>query len=553
MSKRNRVICLCLALAFVLLLLPFSAFAAEGNAKLDIAVISDPHFFLPEYVADTEEFRAAAADGRPLLAESSVLFDAYLADLCEKKPDVLLIPGDLSGDGAKAAHEAVAKRLLAVKEKLPELKVYVINGNHDINRTDSRNYNAGSVPSVTPAEFESIYGFTYGDESIVSRFVPTAGQAANGLSYAARPCDGVTLLALDSCMYSADITSCGLDRGEADGQFSAALENWICEQTAAAQARGDTVLAMMHHNLVPHFSLEPVIYQKYLLNDYERISAFLADLGISFVFTGHMHANDIAATTTKSGNTLYDIMTSSLVCYPAAVRTVALEKTEDETTLDIKTFALKEINATSPLTGEVIGNLAEYGLARGFSAQAISSKVQGHLRGIVTKYITSNSKTAEWFTDRLNGHIDSIIRQACAIQVDAEHTLLDAVNYVYYMMLAGEEQGNYPAWVQSVLKRTESGELIGTIMDIAKKEAFGDLANLTRYKGLITRSVEKALGKAVVQLADTLGKDSNYAADNNTALCAPTFLPPEATEEAASKQKSGTGLLQSIWNRLTGR
>ena len=37
----------------------------------------------------------------------------------------------------------------------------------------------------------------------------------------------------------------------------------------------------------------------YLVNGYERIAQEYADAGMSVVFTGHMHAVDIAAMTTK--------------------------------------------------------------------------------------------------------------------------------------------------------------------------------------------------------------------------------------------------------------
>lgn len=72
--------------------------------------------------------------------------------------------------------------------------------------------------------------------------------------------------------------------------------------------------------------------------------------------------------------------------------------------------------------------------------------------------------------------------------------------------------------MQSVLDRTASGELIDRIMDIVKHEAFGKIADLMRFKGLVTRSVDKAIGKAVVKLADILGNDSNFAEDNDTLL-----------------------------------
>ena len=52
---------------------------------------------------------------------------------------------------------------------------------------------------------------------------------------------------------------------------------------------------------MPHFDVEPTILPMYLVNGYERIAQEYADAGMSVVFTGHMHAVDIAAMTTKAG------------------------------------------------------------------------------------------------------------------------------------------------------------------------------------------------------------------------------------------------------------
>ena len=49
----------------------------------------------------------------------------------------------------------------------------------------------------------------------------------------------------------------------------------------------------------------------YLVNNYDRLAQEYADAGMSVMFTGHMHAVDIAAKTTDAGNTIYDIETGS--------------------------------------------------------------------------------------------------------------------------------------------------------------------------------------------------------------------------------------------------
>ena len=85
---------------------------------------------------------------------------------------------------------------------------------------------------------------------------------------------------------------------------------------------------MQHHGIVPHFGYEPVIFGEYLVDDYERVAQAYAEAGISAVFTGHMHANDIAAATYGDA-TIYDIETGSLVTYPSRMRMGSFAFTQD--------------------------------------------------------------------------------------------------------------------------------------------------------------------------------------------------------------------------------
>lgn len=116
----------------------------------------------------------------------------------------------------------------------------------------------------------------------------------------------------------------------------------MVEQIQAARQRGDTVIGLQHHGMVPHFSMEPDLLPMYLVNDYERLAAVYADAGMSYIFTGHMHANDIATVTTEAGNTLYDIETGSVVTYPSPARCVTFTRTIENGTvkesMDIRTY-----------------------------------------------------------------------------------------------------------------------------------------------------------------------------------------------------------------------
>lgn len=126
---------------------------------------------------------------------------------------------------------------------------------------------------------------------------------ADSASYAVDLNDTYRLLAIDSCIY-----------GEDDGRISASVFRWVKAQTAQASKDGKTLLAMMHHSILPHYELQP------MLSNWQFFASWFADHGIRTVLTGHIHANDISSTVSDCGNTLYDIQTGALIASPNTYR-----------------------------------------------------------------------------------------------------------------------------------------------------------------------------------------------------------------------------------------
>lgn len=84
----------------------------------------------------------------------------------------------------------------------------------------------------------------------------------------------------------------------------------------SARAKGETIIGLTHFSLVPHMWLEATIAQDFCLDNYQNVAEALADAGMHYVFTGHMHQNDIAKAVSDNGETIYDIQTNSLSGYP---------------------------------------------------------------------------------------------------------------------------------------------------------------------------------------------------------------------------------------------
>ena len=272
-------------------------------------VISDIHYFDPSLftLPANADFQLYLAADRKLIIESSAILKNVLATVMTEKPDFLLVTGDLTKDGEKVDHLAVA----ALFKTLSDLgiKVLVIPGNHDVNNTAAMSYtgtSATSIANVSPAEFASIYG-NCGYGNAVER-------DPNSLSYVSEPVNGVWVMGIDACHYAPSETA---------GSMSATTLAWVKSIITKAKNQNKILLSMMHHGMVEHFAGQSTMFSEYLISDWKNISTMLADSGMNVVFTGHFHAQDIAKGTGTKGY-IYDVETGSTVTAPCPYRTMTL-------------------------------------------------------------------------------------------------------------------------------------------------------------------------------------------------------------------------------------
>lgn len=566
MHNGSRLLSLLLAVVLVFTLtVPALAAEKPQDMNLRIAVMSDLHYLSPDMIADTEDFEHALNSDRKLLKESSSVLHEMLERVRADKPDILLVSGDLTKDGEQECHAALAKQLQQLQQDVPGLKIYVINGNHDIRNYNAKNFNTPdgkAVPATRtePEDFKQIYDFVYSDPTVIATFTPAEGNKAGGLSYVARPVEGLTIIAMDTCRYSSDNTSNGDDEHETSGAISADLEKWVIEQTAAAKARGDLVIGLEHHGLVPHFDVEPTILPMYLVNDYERIAQEYADAGMSAVFTGHMHAIDIAAMTTKAGNTFYDIETGSALTYPCPIRFVDLRRStvggETSTYMSVSTKThIGPINYTDPATGVayVIDDLTEYARKFGFTTDMLKTVAGDFVKSFFGKYLPNDT----WPVTKIVANIDQIIDDVAAVPIADGKDLLDFANWIYQCNLAGEDDGNYPAWVQSGVDQLKSGALLDQVLDIVAKDAFGRGSVLfTKFQGLFTKYLKSQLNDLLVKIVVSMSVDNNCPDDNDKTILlegsnAQVRLLPVTGSSAATTQAYVQGDTATVF--LTSR
>lgn len=383
--------------------MPRTARAAEAEvypSKFTFAVMSDVHYFSPSLYGDNEDYVTAENSDRKMFRESSDILDKALADIVAAKPNMVIVPGDLTKDGERVCHEEAKEKFDAAREQLEAAGVntqfYVINGNHDLNNHNGKDFSGGTAEDADrtdPSEYKGEIWTACGYADTTA--YDLGGTADGSLSYVAQPCPGLTLIAVDTCKYNVDAGD-GTLAQETSGHISDDLLEWVCEQAKQARAAGDVVVAMQHHGIVPHFGYEPVIFGEYLVDDYERVAQAYAEAGISAVFTGHMHANDIAAATYGDA-TIYDIETGSLVTYPSRMRMGSFAFTQDgdelSCTLTVDSHDLGQVTLDSCGLTAGTQDIEGYGKERTLTVESVQTMLSGMIvKPLLSQYAPRGAK-----------------------------------------------------------------------------------------------------------------------------------------------------------------
>ncbi len=309
---------------------------AEEKSKVKFAVISDIHYYDSALGTTGAAFEAYLAADRKLIKESGEILNSAITSIKSEKPDFVLIPGDLTKDGEKQNHLILAEKLKELEKS--GIKVFIINGNHDVNNYDSVSYPSdGTTPTaiakVSADEFKSNYAEFGYNESFSKDSV--------SLSYAVEPEDGIWIIAIDSCRYDENTEENG---SVTAGKIRVETLEWIRALLKEAKLKNKMVLGMMHHGIIEHFKGQSQFFSEYVVSDWDSISTEFANLGMKFVFTGHYHAQDIVKKTTDTGNNIYDIETGSLVTYPNPYRIIELESNNKMVITSSKVETINNVN-----------------------------------------------------------------------------------------------------------------------------------------------------------------------------------------------------------------
>lgn len=270
------------------------------------AVVSDLHLALPHTVWDHPSRFHLVEVSIPAL---ELIFD----HLQELNLDFLLLPGDLTQHGEWENHYWLVERL----SRLP-FPAYVVPGNHDVPCFDRRESHIGFK------DFPKIYqSYGYGNRE--------------ELYYSQEILPNLVLIGLNSNQFDGE----GRQLGYVDEKQLC----WLEEELKRYQDK--LIFVMIHHNVIEHLphQRDHDLGKRYIINNSHRLINLLHSYGVHFVFTGHLHIQDIAYC-----QGIYEITTGSLVSYPHAYRVINYQGNTQQGELKIESFHIKEVRGWKNLS-----------------------------------------------------------------------------------------------------------------------------------------------------------------------------------------------------------
>lgn len=265
-----------------------------------IVVATDIHYLAEEFSGNRcESFMDTVLQGDgQVLQYGWEILDAFIDDMLEEKPDLVVLSGDLTLNGEKKSHEELAGKLDTLLEN--DIPVAVIPGNHDINNPQAKRFTDEgpvAVESVTPEEFAEIYAdFGYAEAE---------ARDPASLSYLYRLDDYYWLLMLDTCQYT--------PANQIGGMIGRDTYKWIEDQLSEAWTDGAQVITVTHHNLLDQSGVSRVFYDNCTIEHNEQLIQTLYDGQVRLHMSGHLHLQHYMQ---DPDSEIYEIVTSSLVMSP---------------------------------------------------------------------------------------------------------------------------------------------------------------------------------------------------------------------------------------------
>lgn len=259
-----------------------------SEETLNIMVATDLHYLSKSINDGGEAFCnvMSKGDGKVMTYIEEIV-DAFVLEVIKRKPNALLLLGDLTFNSERISHiELAAKLERVVSAGVP---VYLIPGNHDINHERCMGFRGSEVykvESVSQKEFQEIYhncGYDraeYFDKS--------------SASYVAKLSESLYVIMLDTNSYSQNYL------GE---QALIWLEN-VLKEISKPDVH---ILGVSHQNLLEHNFM---FTEGFMIKNAQKIEELYKKYNVKLNLSGHMHIQHI------EDRGVAEIVTSSLAVAP---------------------------------------------------------------------------------------------------------------------------------------------------------------------------------------------------------------------------------------------
>lgn len=259
-----------------------------SEETLNIMVATDLHYLSKSINDGGEAFCnvMSKGDGKVMTYIEEIV-DAFVLEVIKRKPDALLLLGDLTFNSERISHIELAAKLDNIV--CAGVPVYLIPGNHDIKHERCMGFRGNEVykvESVSQKEFQEIYhncGYDraeYFDKS--------------SASYVAKLSESLYVIMLDTNSYSQNYL------GE---QALIWLEN-VLKEISKPDVH---ILGVSHQNLLEHNFM---FTEGFMIKNAQKIEELYKKYNVKLNLSGHMHIQHI------EDRGVAEIVTSSLAVAP---------------------------------------------------------------------------------------------------------------------------------------------------------------------------------------------------------------------------------------------
>lgn len=259
-----------------------------SEETLNIMVATDLHYLSKSINDGGEAFCnvMSKGDGKVMTYIEEIV-DAFMLEVIKRKPDALILLGDLTFNSERISHiELAAKLDNIVGAGVP---VYLIPGNHDINHERCMGFRGNEVykvESVSAKEFQEIYhncGYSHAE------YFDKASA-----SYVAKLSESLYVIMLDTNSYS-------------QNYLGEQALSWLEDVLKEISKPDVHILGVSHQNLLEHNFM---FTEGFMIKNAQRIEELYKKYNVKLNLSGHMHIQHI------EDRGVAEIVTSSLAVAP---------------------------------------------------------------------------------------------------------------------------------------------------------------------------------------------------------------------------------------------